>query len=188
MPLELPMKVLAQGVKLTEFNLLQGEYKINNKVSGQWKKWRLAAVLAVVALFTTLIDKSLEQSRLSNQLATLKTQVGNEYKRAFPNAGAYRDLRTTMARQMKALEQGSGGASMLIMLSQLRPAFEESKVKPQTMRFDSSRAELRIQVVAINFEALDQFKRQAEAQGFTVEQGSINQKDNQVIGSLSIRS
>jgi general secretion pathway protein L len=188
MPLELPMKVLAQGVKLTEFNLLQGEYKINNKVSGQWKKWRLAAVLAVVALFTTLIDKSLEQSRLSNQLATLKTQVGNEYKRAFPNAGAYRDLRTTMARQMKALEQGSGGASMLIMLSQLRPAFEESKVKPQTMRFDSSRAELRIQVMAINFEALDLFKRQAEAQGFTVEQGSINQKDNQVIGSLSIRS
>jgi general secretion pathway protein L len=188
MPLELPMKVLAQGVKLTEFNLLQGEYKISNKVSGQWKKWRLAAVLAVIALFTTLIDKTLEQNRLTEQLATLKTQVSSEYKRAFPNAGAYRDLKTTMARQMKTLEQGGGGASMLIMLSQLRPAFEESQVKPQTMRFDSSRGELRIQVVARNFDALDQFKRQAEAQGFTVEQGSINQKDNQVIGSLSIRS
>jgi general secretion pathway protein L len=188
MPLELPMKVLAQGVKLTEFNLLQGEYKISNKVSGQWKKWRLAAVLAVIALFTTLIDKTLEQNRLTEQLATLKTQVSSEYKRAFPNAGAYRDLKTTMTRQMKALEQGGGGASMLIMLSQLRPAFEESQVKPQTMRFDSSRGELRIQVVARNFDALDQFKRQAEAQGFTVEQGSINQKDNQVIGSLSIRS
>ena len=188
MPLELPMKVLAQGVKLTEFNLLQGEYKISNKVSGQWKKWRLAAVLAVIALFTTLIDKTLEQNRLTEQLTTLKTQVSSEYKRAFPNAGAYRDLKTTMARQMKTLEQGGGGASMLIMLSQLRPAFEESQVKPQTMRFDSSRGELRIQVVASNFDALDQFKRQAEAQGFTVEQGSINQKDNQVIGSLSIRS
>jgi general secretion pathway protein L len=188
MPLELPMKVLAQGVKLTEFNLLQGEYKISNKVGGQWKKWRLAAVLAVIALFTTLIDKTLEQNRLTEQLATLKTQVSSEYKRAFPNAGAYRDLKTTMTRQMKTLEQGGGGASMLIMLSQLKPAFEESQVKPQTMRFDSSRGELRIQVVARNFDALDQFKRQAEAQGFTVEQGSINQKDNQVIGSLSIRS
>ena len=62
MPLELPIKVLAQGVKSAKFNLLQGEYKINNKVGGQWKKWRLAAVLAVIALFTTLIDKSLEQS------------------------------------------------------------------------------------------------------------------------------
>lgn len=188
MPLELPMKVLAQGVQSAKFNLLQGEYKINNKVGGQWKKWRLAAVLAVIALFTTLIDKSVEQNRLNEQLADLKAQVSSEYKRAFPNAGAYRDLKATMTRQMKALEQGGGGASMLIMLSQLRPAFEESNVKPQTMRFDSSRAELRMQAVATNFDALDKFKRQAEAQGFTVEQGSINQKDNQVIGTLSIRS
>lgn len=188
MSLELPMKVLAQGVESAKFNLLQGEYKVNNKVAGQWKQWRLAAVLAVIALFTTLIDKSLEQNRLDAQLATLKAQVSSEYKRAFPNAGAYRDLRTTMTRQMKALEQGGGGASMLIMLSQLKPAFEGSNVKPQTMRFDSSRAELRLQAVASNFDALDKFKRQAEAQGFTVEQGSINQKDNQVIGSLSIRS
>jgi len=188
MPLELPMKVLAQGVKSAKFNLLQGEYKISNKAGGQWKKWRLAAVLAVIALFTTLIDKSLEQNRLDEQLTILKAQVSSEYKRAFPNAGAYRDLRTTMARQLKSLEQGGGGASMLIMLSQLRPAFEESNVKPQTMRFDSVRAELRIQAVASNFDDLDKFKRQVEAQGFTVEQGSINQKDNQVVGTLSIRS
>ena len=188
MPLELPMKVLAQGFQSAKFNLLQGEYKINNKVGGQWKKWRLAAVLAVIALFTTLIDKSLEQNKLEEQLAALKVQVNSEYKRAFPKAGAYRDLRTTMQRQMKALEQRGGGASMLIMLSQLGPAFEESNVKPQTMRFDSARGELRIQAVASNFDALDKFKQQAEAQGFTVEQGSINQKDNQVIGTLSIRS
>jgi general secretion pathway protein L len=188
MPLELPMKVLALGLQSVRFNLLQGEYKVNNKVDGQWKKWRLAAVLAVIALFTTLIDKGLEKNRLDEQLTTLKAQVRSEYKRAFPKAGAYRDLRTTMQRQMIALEQSGGGASMLIMLSQLRPAFEESNVKPQTMRFDSTRAELRIQAAANNFDDLDKFKRQAEAQGFTVEQGSINQKNNQVIGSLSIRS
>jgi general secretion pathway protein L len=167
---------------------LQGAYKINDKVAGQWKKWRLAGVLAVVALFTSLIDKNLEQHQLNSQLTTLKAQVSSEYKRAFPNAGAYRDLRTTMGRQMKALETSGGGVSMLIMLSQLRPAFEESNVKPQTMRFDRSRAELRIQAIARNYDALDKFKRQAEAQGFTVEQGSINQEDNQVIGTLSIRS
>jgi general secretion pathway protein L len=188
MPLELPMKVLAQGTQLTKFNLLQGEFKVNKKVTGEWKKWRLAAVLAFVALFTSLIDRSLEQSRLNEQLADLKAQVSSEYKRAFPNAGAYRDLRSTMERQMKTLQQGGTEASVLVMLSQLRPAFEESNVKPQTLRFDSSRAELRIQAVASNFGALEKFKRQAEAQGFTVEQGSINQKDNQVIGTLSIRS
>jgi general secretion pathway protein L len=189
MPLEMPMKVLAKGTESTKFNLLQGEYKVNKKVGSDWKKWRLAAVLAVIALFTSLIDKNIEQSQLNEQVDTLKARVSSEYKRAFPNAGAYRDLRSTMERQMKALEQGGGGgASILIMLSQLRPAFEDSNIKPQTIRFDSGRAELRIQAVASNFGALDKFKRQAEAQGFTVEQGSINQKDNQVIGTLTIRS
>lgn len=187
-PLELAMKVLASEAKSSKFNLLQGEFKVTSKKSGSWKKWRIAAVLAIVAMGTTLIDKTIEQQRISQELAKLKEQTDQEYKRAFPNSGAYRDLRRTMTRQMKSLEQGGGGASMLVMLSQLESAFGDSKVKPQTMRFDRKRTEIRIQVVAANIDALDTFKRQAEAQGFEVEQGAINQKGNQVVGTLSVRS
>ncbi|MEO9944795.1 MAG: type II secretion system protein GspL [Paraglaciecola sp.] len=187
-PLELPMKVLASGAKNSTFNLLQGEFKVNNKKSGSLKKWRVAAVLAIIALSTTLIDKSLEQQRVSKELASLKEQTDKAYKSAFPNSGAYRDLRRTMTRQMQSLEQGGGGTSMLVMLNQLESAFGESKVKPQTLRFDKKRTEIRIQVIAANIDALDKFKRQAEAQGFEVEQGAINQKGNQVVGTLSVRS
>ncbi|MGJ8679590.1 type II secretion system protein GspL [Paraglaciecola sp.] len=188
MPLELPMKLLAEGASSAKFNLLQGEFKVKTQSNGNWKKWRLAAVLAVIALFTSIVDKTLELNRIDTELASLKSEIDKEYKRAFPQAGAYRNLKTTMQRKMKALEQGGSGSSILLMLSQLKPAFESSKVKPQTLRFDSKRSELRLQAVASNFEALDTFKKQAEAQGFVVEQGAINQKDNQVIGSLSIRS
>jgi general secretion pathway protein L len=188
MPLDMPMKILAEGAQAANFNLLQGEFKVKNQTSGNWKKWRLAAVLAVIALFTSLIDKTLELNKIETELAGIKSQIDSEYKRAFPNAGAYRNLKTTMQRKMKTLEQGGGGSSILLMLSQLKQAFEASQVKPQTIRFDSKRAELRLQAVAKDFGDLDKFKKQAEAQGFTVEQGSINQKDNQVIGSLMIRS
>ncbi len=188
MPLELPMKVLAQGASEATFNLLQGEFKQQTKSTGEWKKWRLAAVLAIVALFTTLIDKSLQQQELEAQLASLKSQINSEYKRAFPNAGAYRDLKSTMTRKMNALEQGGANTSFLITLSQLSQAFQNSQIKPQTLRFDSSRSELRMQAIATNFDALDKFKREAESQGFSVQQGAINQKDNQVIGTLTIRS
>ncbi|WP_289029044.1 type II secretion system protein GspL [uncultured Paraglaciecola sp.] len=187
-PLELPMKVLASGAKNSTFNLLQGEFKVNNKKSGSWRKWRVAAVLAIIALSTTLIDKSLEQQRVSKELASLKEQTDKAYKSAFPNSGAYRDLRRTMTRQMQSLEQGGGGTSMLVMLNQLESAFGESKVKPQTLRFDKKRTEIRLQVIAANIDALDKFKRQAEAQGFEVEQGAINQKGSQVVGTLSVRS
>ncbi|WP_133469950.1 type II secretion system protein GspL [Paraglaciecola marina] len=187
-PLDLPMKVLASGAKNSTFNLLQGEFKVNNKKSGSWRKWRVAAVLAIIALSTTLIDKSLEQQRVSKELASLKEQTDKAYKSAFPNSGAYRDLRRTMTRQMQSLEQGGGGTSMLVMLNQLESAFGESKVKPQTLRFDKKRTEIRLQVIAANIDALDKFKRQAEAQGFEVEQGAINQKGSQVVGTLSVRS
>ncbi|KXI28278.1 type II secretion system protein GspL [Paraglaciecola hydrolytica] len=188
MPLELPMKVLASGIANAKFNLLQGEFKRKSSRSAGWKTWRLAAALAGIALLTSVIDKAIEQQSIQSQLAEINSQIKNEYQRAFPNAGAYRDVRATMQSKMKALEQGGGASSMLVMLSQLSPAFADSNIKPQSLRFDASRSELRMQVVANNFEALEQFKKLAQAKGFEVEQGAINNKDNQVIGSLAVRS
>ena len=66
--------------------------------------------------------------------------------------------------------------------------FSQTKVKPQSLRFDSARSEIRMQAVSNGFEALEAFKRQVESAGFEVEQGAINNKDNQMIGNLTIRS
>ncbi|MFQ3196362.1 MAG: general secretion pathway protein L [Paraglaciecola sp.] len=187
-PLDMPMKVLAKGASQASFNLLQGEYRPSNKNSGSLIKWRLAAVLAIVALSTTLVDKVMQQQQLSAQRSLLSEQIDGEFKRAFPNAGPYRDLKATMRSKLITLEQGGGGTSMLAMFTQLADAFEQSQVKPATIKFDAARRELRLQAMAANFEALEKFKRLAQASGFVVEQGAINNKDNQVIGALLIRS
>ena len=135
-----------------------------------------------------MIDKVALQQQLSHEKAQLSAQVKSEFKRAFPNAGAYRDVRATMRSKMAALEQGSGGSSMLVMMSQLSEAFAKSQVKPSSVKFDSARRELRMQAMAANFESLEQFKRLAEAQGFEVEQGAINNRNDLVFGSLLVRS
>ena len=77
---------------------------------------------------------------------------------------------------------------MLIMLEQLTPAFAATQVKPQTLRFDVNRTEIRIQAIGKSFESLEQFRREAESAGFLVEQGAINNRDDVVIGTVSIRS
>jgi general secretion pathway protein L len=187
-PLELPMKVLAQGALASHFNLLQGQYKAKQQSAGRLGQWRLAASLAVIALLVSLVDKGIEVQQLSQQKAQLSEQIESEFKRAFPDTSRIVNVRSQMRQKLEALEQGGGGVSMLGMLAQLTEAFDTAKVKPQTLKFDSKRSELRLQAVATNFEALEQFKRLAEQQGFTVQQGAINNKDNQVIGSLSIRS
>ena len=186
--LEMPMKVLAKGALNAKFNFLQGDFKPKNQTSNDWRKWGLAASLAVIVLFTSLVDKIIEQQQLSSQRSELRVQINSEFKRAFPGAAQARDVKRVMQTKIAALEKSGGASSVLTMLAQLTPAFAESQVKPQTIKFDGARTEMRMQAVASNFESLEQFKKLAEAQGFEVQQGAINNKDSQVIGTLTIGS
>jgi general secretion pathway protein L len=187
-PSPLPMQVLAEQAIHSNVNLLQDRYKVKKKRTGSVHQWRLAAILAGVALLTTFVDKSIEARQLSNQTDLLQQQIIAEYKRAFPNARRIVNVRSQMKQKLNALQQTGSGISMLAMLSQLESAFAQSDIKPQSLRYDRGRSEIRMQAVAGSYEALESFKRLAEQQGFTVEQGAINNRDDQVIGSLAIRS
>ncbi|MED5331202.1 MAG: type II secretion system protein GspL, partial [Pseudomonadota bacterium] len=179
-PLELPMQVLAKEAMQSSFNLCQGDYKVKRKRSGVLNQWRVAAVLAVLALCTSLIDKGFSLYQLKAQNQALSSEINTAVKAGFPNIGTYRNVRLKLQSELAKLEQGGGSASMLIMLDQLAPAFSATDVKPQTLRFDATRTEIRIQAQGKNFEALEQFKRTAENAGFVVEQGAINNRDNGV--------
>ncbi len=187
-PLELPMQVLAKEAMQSGFNLCQGDYKVKRKRSGVLNQWRVAAVLAVLALCTSLIDKGFSLYQLKAQNQALSSEINTAVKAGFPNIGTYRNVRLKLQSELAKLEQGGGSASMLIMLDQLAPAFSATDVKPQTLRFDATRTEIRIQAQGKNFEALEQFKRIAENVGFVVEQGAINNRDNGVVGTVSVRS
>ena len=187
-PLELPMQVLAKEAMQSSFNLCQGDYKVKRKRSGVLNQWRVAAVLAVLALCTSLIDKGFSLYQLKAQNQALSNEINTAVKAGFPNIGTYRNVRLKLQSELAKLEQGGGSASMLIMLDQLAPAFSATDVKPQTLRFDATRTEIRIQAQGKNFEALEQFKRTAENAGFVVEQGAINNRDNGVVGTVSVRS
>ena len=187
-PAELPMNVLALEALETKFNLLQGEFKVKKKRTGQFQQWRVAAVLAGLALTTALVDKGVTLYQLKSQNAAIKQQIDQAVKSGFPNLGTYRDLRRKLKSELEKLGQGGSDTSLLVVLDQLAPAFSQTKVKPQSLRFDSARSEIRMQAVSNGFEALEAFKRQVESAGFEVEQGAINNKDNQMIGNLTIRS
>jgi general secretion pathway protein L len=185
--LEMPMHVLVNGSQNAKFNLLQGDYKVKRKTNSTWQQWRWVAILAGVALLLSVADKGITLATLNKQHAQLTTQIDDEIKRGFPDIGVYRDVRRKVNSELAKLEQGGNGVSMLAMLEQLGPAFAQNRVKPQSLRYDGERNELRIQAAAANFEALEQFRNQAESAGYEVQQGAINNRDNQVIGSIIIK-
>ncbi len=187
-PLELPMHVLAKEAMSSSFNLLQGEYKVKRTRNNAWTQWRVAAVLAVLVLCTSLVDKTVTLYQLKSENAALASEIDQAVKSGFPNIGVYRNVKLKLQYELNKLSKSGGDASMLVMLDQLSEAFASTQVKPQTLRFDATRTEIRIQAQGKSFEALEQFRRQAEGAGFTVEQGAINNRDDNVIGTVSIRS
>ncbi|AMJ88538.1 type II secretion system protein GspL [Alteromonas stellipolaris] len=187
-PLELPMHVLAKEAMSSSFNLLQGEYKVKRTRNNAWAQWRVAAVLAALVLCTSLIDKTVTLYQLKSENAALTSEIDQAVKSGFPNIGVYRNVKLKLQYELNKLSKSGGDASMLVMLDQLSEAFASTQVKPQTLRFDATRTEIRIQAQGKSFEALEQFRRQAEGAGFTVEQGAINNRDDNVIGTVSIRS
>jgi general secretion pathway protein L len=184
---KLPMQLLLDGALNVTFNLLQGSYLVKRKTAGQWHKWRLAAALAAVALCINLVSKTLELNSIKNQRQIIETKLQASIDRGFPNLPRARNKEVAIKNEIARLEQSGGGISMLVMLTQMSPSFANTGVKPQSIRYDATRTELRMQSVASNFESLEKFRREVQALGFEVDQGAINNKGDQVVGTIIIK-
>jgi general secretion pathway protein L len=183
---KLPMLLLLQGAESAAFNLLQGEYAIKRKSNEHWQKWKIAAVLAAVALCVNLVSKTVELNSIKQQRQIVERDLQASIDKGFPGLNA-RNKRVAIEKEMARLENGGGGISMLVMLSQMSQSFASTGVKPQSIRFDAKRTELRMQSVANNFDSLERFRREVQALGFEVDQGAITNQGDQVVGTIVIK-
>lgn len=184
---QFPMLLLLVEAKKQDLNLFQGEFSVKRKTNLFWDKWKVAASLAFIAISVNLVLKASELNDIKTQRAEIRQQMQQSIKEGFPNLNRVANVRTVISREVAALEQGGGNLSMLAMLSRLSSAFETSGVKPQTIKYDSRRSEIRFQSVARNFESLETFRRSALGLGFEVEQGAINNRGDEVVGLITVR-
>lgn len=183
----LPMQLLLRGALNADINLFQGEFAVKRKTNPSWDKWKLVASLAVVAICANLVFKTSQLNTIKSERAQIKQAMSASIKEGFPDLGRVANVKRVLAREISILEQGGGSLSMLAMLSRLSSAFENSGVKPQTLKYDSRRSEIRMQSVAQNFEDLEKFRRDAQSLGFEVDQGAINNRGDEVVGVITVR-
>lgn len=73
------------------------------------------------------------------------------------------------------------------MLAKLQPAFAKvPALKPESVKFDGKRQELRIQATAKDYQAFEQFSVALAIANLIVKQGSQSNQGDQVSGSFSI--
>ncbi len=192
MPEELPLALLAATFnqnKADKFNLLQGEFKIKEQRSPAITSWSWVAGIAVFALLLNVGIKGAELMQLNNQQAQIEQQIITTYKKAFPKTKRVRvsTIRSQLKQKLSEVGSGNADSGFLSMLTQLQPALSlVPEIKPQTLKFDGKRNEIRMQAFASDYQYFDKLKIALEENKLTVSQGAQNNQGEQISGSFSI--
>ena len=190
MPEELPLALLAANAKQQKFNLLQGEFQVKQARSPMLANWFSVAAVFAVALLLTVGVKAVKLQQISAQQTRVKQQIVRVYKKAFPKTRRVNvaTVRSQLKRKLSAYGSSSSQGGFLTMLAKVRPAFAAvPQLKPQSLKFDAKRQELRLQASANDYQAFEKFKIALEKTKLTVSQGSLNNQDDRVTGSFSIK-
>ncbi|PCH95723.1 MAG: type II secretion system protein GspL [Gammaproteobacteria bacterium] len=188
---ELPLALFARHCQKSQFNLLQGEFKIKERRSKSVNNWLWAAGIAACALLLNVSYKSALLWQLSSQQAQVEKQIIDRYKKAFPRAKRVRigTIKSQLNRKIAQLGGSSDQAGFLAMLSKVQPAFAKvPELKPESLKFDGKRQELRLQAIANDYQHFERFKSALNAANLTVKQGAQNNQGERVTGSFSVTS
>ncbi|AQS40511.1 type II secretion system protein L (GspL) [Shewanella psychrophila] len=186
--LELPMLVLAKGILTAPINLLSGSYTPKREYGKHIQIWRNAAIITVVALVLALVNKGLNIHQLNTEHARLKQQSEIIFKQAVPGTSRIVNLRSQMDRHLRNMQGSGGGSEFFSMLEGLEEAFTQvPQLKPTTLRFDSARSELRMQVTAKSYAQVEQFK-EIVSRSYRLDSGAMNSGEDSVTSTLTLRS
>jgi len=186
---ELPLALLAQHAIKQPFNLLQGDYLVKTQRSPVIKTWAWAAGIAVCALLVNLLFKSITLLQLNNQQVAVEQEIISTYKAAFPKTKRVRvaTIRSQLKRKLSEIGSSSNNESFLLMLDKLVPAFSQvPQLKPDSVKFDGKRNEIRMQATANDYQHFEKFKTLLEANQLSVSQGAQNNQGDVISGSFSI--
>lgn len=183
---ELPMLLLAKGALNCQANLLQGPYRPQTEYSRYWLQWRKVAVVAGLLLLVALTQRGVHLYQLAEQDKALKAEIRQVYTRIFPGETRIVNVRSQMAQHLKLLGQ-TPQDGVLLLLTELAPTFAEVPgLKPQVLRFDAARGELRLQVTAPGFTEIERF-RELASKRFEVQQGEVRSTEGKVEGALVLK-
>nr|BBG82716.1 general secretion pathway protein L [Shewanella sp.] len=186
-PLDLPMMILAKGILNAPMNLLSGIYKPKSEYSKQLLTWKNTAIVVVVAIVLALTNKGLAIHQLNKHTAEIEAQSEMLFKQSVPGVNRIVNMRSQMGSELRSMQGQGGGAVFFEMLDGLKPAFSKvPELKPNTLRYEANRNELRMQVTAKNYAQIDKFK-EIVMKDYLLEGGAMNSNEESVTSTLTLR-
>lgn len=180
---------LAQGlIDDKPLNLLQNNYRSQDKIATLWRPWRLTAALLVLwgALF--MAKQWIDYRQLNQQRQALNAQIEKVYRDTFPQARKIVNPRVQMEQKLKAL-RAEGNITQdehfLTLFNKIStplartPGFQIKRIDYNQRHFD-------IQLTVSNLQALEYLKQRLTRLDLTVEINQAISRNNQVNSRLRI--
>lgn len=170
-------------------NLLQNEFKVKRKSSGNWQHWRLAASLAASWLVLHLGLTGYQLSQLKEENRVTKAKIEQIYKRSFPKSKKIVNPRAQMEQKLNALRSSAGGAGngLIYLLAQSFGAVSHDKknITLQTLTFRNNRMDIGLD--SNNLQTIETLNQKLNKSGnIKSEITSSSSEKNKVKGNLRI--
>lgn len=142
-------------------NLLSGEYAPQRSGAGNWRRWRLAAGLALALLAVHVAGLSVELVQQQRSERALDTAIGELARSALPGDAGGSGVRARVEQRLLAAQSQAGGSGLLPALAVLAQAIGAvSGASVQAMSFRDGGLDLKLQAGdAESLERIDQALR-----------------------------
>jgi len=182
---------MAQELVATKpLNLLQGDYRSQDKMVSLLRPWRLTALLLLFWGGLIMAEQWLEYRQLRQQRQALNTQIEKVYRETFPSAHKIVNPRVQMKQKLVALrtQQGDTSASenFLPLLTKISPQLVRTSGF-ELKQLDYRQGQFDLQLTVTSLQALEHLKRRLTNLGLNVEIQSANSHLNKVASRLRIK-
>jgi len=159
-----PLQQLAAGASNASLNLLQGEFKVLQQGSWNWRSWATAALLAFVVICIDLLQIGLETARFNRENEQLQASIMDLAREALPEAKLIRDPQTQLLIAWRQLNKsGVGGVEFLPLLSRVSSTISQQPVTVTGINFEDGTLTVALQGTSL--QQLDELRQQIEQQG-----------------------
>ncbi len=182
---------LAQGASDNKpLNLLQGDYRPQDKMASLLRPWRFTAILLLLLGGLHVAKQWVAYQQLSQQRQTLSTQIEKVYRETFPEARKIVNPRVQMEQRLKALQAQQGSAAsedhFLSILNKISaPLTHTSGFNLKRIDYRQKRFDLQLEVE--NLQILENLKQRLSNLGLTVEIQSASSRNQLVESRLRIQ-
>lgn len=183
------LNIFAQNVHKQSINLLQQQYAPKKESNLQWIKYRSLAKVAGFSFLIFLVYQGSQYYVLEQERKVLRQQAEQNFQKVFarrPRGGSI------LGQAERLLSRGGGEAEQGEFLKLLNATSAKivslDKVKPTSITFDGRKSELRVDVLAPDYQTLNNFKSSLTEAGLMVDMSSASSQGDAYSTRLIIRS